>query len=479
MPKDMIRRALLFISLACSAIIISAQSDPIVMRVNGKPVTRSEFEYNYNKNNTDGVIDQKTVEEYAELYANYRLKVEAALDAHLDTLSSYQQEFRSYRDQQIRPLLVTDADVEQKVRDYYAQMVASLEGHELMQPAHIFIRLPQQATADQQTVARERTDSIYAAFLAGADFAQLAAQHSDDRQTAANGGVIGWVGPHQLLKEIEDVMYSLKKGEVAKPLLSTVGWHIIKLNDQKSLEPFDTLAPRIQQFLESRGIREQLATQLVDSIAAASDGQKTAEQVLDEEADRLAADDTDLRYLIQEYHDGLLLFEICQRQVWTPASQDTVALEKYFKKNKKKYAFDKPHYAGALLQARTPDVLKRVQKALKGQPEDEWANIVRRQFNADSVMVRFERRVFEQGENTMVDSLAFGIKAGKTKLNPQYPCVNVIGRKMKKGPKYWTDVRDAVVADYQALKEQEFVAELRRRYTVEIYQDALDTVNRH
>ena len=50
-----------------------AQTDPIVMTVNGVDVTRSEFEYSFNKNNSDGVIDKKNVEEYADLYAVYKM----------------------------------------------------------------------------------------------------------------------------------------------------------------------------------------------------------------------------------------------------------------------------------------------------------------------------------------------------------------------------------------------------------------------
>ena len=97
----------------------AAQEDPIVMRINGVPVTRSEFEYNYNKNNSEGVIDKKNVEEYADLFVNYKLKVQAALDDHLDTLSSYQKEFRQYRDQQIRPLLIPEGAKEKEYKDYY------------------------------------------------------------------------------------------------------------------------------------------------------------------------------------------------------------------------------------------------------------------------------------------------------------------------------------------------------------------------
>jgi len=451
--------------------------DPVVMRINGKDVLRSEFEYNYNKNNTEGVIDKKTVDEYVDLFINYKLKVEAALDARFDTLASYQKEFREYRDQQIRPLLVTPAAEEQEVRDYYDKMLEQLDGKELLMPAHIFVRVMQQSTPEQQAAAKARIDSIYACLQEGEDFAALAAKSSEDPGTAQRGGVIGWIGPKQLLKEVEDACYALQKDEVAAPLLSTVGWHILKLVDKKPLEPYDTLAPRIRQFLEQRGMKDRIANAVVDSLS--KQGGKTLEQVMDEEAARLCAEDEELKYLVQEYHDGLLFYEICQRQVWEPASKDTLALEQYFKQNKKAYAFDKPHYAGALLQAISPDVLKQVQKTLKGKPEDQWAGIVKTQINKDSVQVRFDRRVFVQGENALVDSLAFGVKEGKTRINAKYPAVGLIGRKLKKGPQLWTDVSAQVVADYQAVKEKEFVEELRRRYSFEVFQDALNTVNKH
>ena len=462
------------------ALNASAQSsDPVVMRINGVDVPRSEFEYNYNKNNSDGVIDKKTVEEYAELFINYKLKVCAALDAKLDTLTSYQQEFRTYRDQQIRPLLVSPAAEEREVRAYYAQMQASLEGKQLIQPAHIFVRVQQQATADQQAAAKARIDSIYSVLQGGADFAQLAGETSEDRQTAARGGIIGWIGPHQLLKEVEDKAYSLAVGETTAPFLSTVGWHIMRMNDMRPLEPYDTLAPRIRQFLDSRGLKDKIATQVVDSMAKASGGQKTVEQILDEEADRLAAKDDELKYLIKEYHDGLLFYEICQRQVWEPAARDTASMEKFFKKNKKQFAFEKPHFAGALLQARTPQLLADAKKALKKRPETEWNNIIRKQFNADSVQVRIEHKVFEQGANALVDSLALRVKNAKTRISPSFPAVGTIGRVLKSGPKKWTDVSEQVVQAYQALKEQEFVDELRRRYQVEVFKEALETVNKH
>ena len=71
------------ISILCAfATMAGAQtSDPVVMTVNGQNVTRSEFEYSYNKNNGDDVIEKTTVEQYVPLFVNYKLKVAAALDA--------------------------------------------------------------------------------------------------------------------------------------------------------------------------------------------------------------------------------------------------------------------------------------------------------------------------------------------------------------------------------------------------------------
>ena len=100
---------------------IFAQEDPVIMKINGQPVSRSEFEYSYNKNNSEGVIDKKSVEEYVDLFVNYKLKVEAAKDAHLDTLKTFKDEFTSYRDQQIRPAFITDADVEKEAQKIYKE----------------------------------------------------------------------------------------------------------------------------------------------------------------------------------------------------------------------------------------------------------------------------------------------------------------------------------------------------------------------
>lgn len=472
------KKILLPLLFLCSA-AISAEDDPIVMHINGAPVTRSEFEYNYNKNNSDEVLDKKSVKEYAELFVNYKLKVLAAMDAHLDTLSSFRKEFRMYRDQQIRPLLLPKNALENECKAYYNQMLSSLQGKELIQPAHIFVRLAQSAEEKAQNAAKEKIDSIYQALKDGADFAELAKQHSEDPQTAVKGGILPWIGPNQTLKEFEDVAYSLGINDYSEPFMSTVGYHIVKLLGKKNLESYEELQPNIKKYLERQGMEEQLAAQILDSLSNNSEPQKSVEEILDEETERLSSKDSDLKYLIQEYHDGLLLFEVCSREVWEPASKDTLRLDAYFKANKKKYAWDTPHFRGLAYYCKKKDDVKAVRKAIKKVPEEKWIGTIREQFNKDSVTVRMDRRLFKAGDNKNIDALGLKIKGAETAPLKGFDYYGVLGKKLKKGPEKWTDVSNLVVSDYQKHCEDEFVAELRKRYKVEIHEDALNTINNH
>lgn len=469
--------ALLFSSLAAMA---QQSADPVVMTVAGEPVTRSEFEYNFNKNNTDAVVDKKSVREYADLFAVYKMKVRAALDAKMDTVSSFKKEFRHYRDLQIRPMLVPDVVVEKQCEDYYNGMLEVLGGKDLIRPAHILVLLPQNADAGVQEQKRLLADSIYNVLMQGAAFEDLAHRFSDDVQTGKNGGALPWVGPGNTLKEFEDVAYGLQAGEISRPFLSTVGYHIVKMLERKQLEPFDSLHPQIHRFMERRGVHERLAADALDSLVQKYGGKYTTDQILDMETERLCAENKELKFLVKEYHDGLLLYELCSTQIWEPAKKDTLGMEKYFKANEKDYAWDKPHFSGMVFYCKNKADLKKVKKILKSEKDDsKWISLVRENFNQDSVMVRMDKRLFVLGENNNVDALIFKVKGASIIPLENYPYVGYVGKKLKKGPSKWTDVSTKVVQDYQKYCEDAYVAELRKKYPVVIFEEVLSTVNEH
>ena len=176
-----------------STAAIAQTSDPIVMTVAGVDVPRSEFEYSYNKNNTDGVIDKKSVDEYVDLFINYKLKVQAALDARIDTTAAFRSEFAQYRDQQVLPTFVTDDDMLVEAKKVYDQTVESIGPDGLVMASHILILIPQKATQEQQDEAKCRIDSVYTALKAGADFAELATRLSQDPGSARQGGELPFV----------------------------------------------------------------------------------------------------------------------------------------------------------------------------------------------------------------------------------------------------------------------------------------------
>ena len=350
------------ISILCAfATMAGAQtSDPVVMTVNGQNVTRSEFEYSYNKNNGDDVIEKTTVEQYVPLFVNYKLKVAAALDARLDTLASFKVEFAKYRDQQVRPTIVTSEDVENEARRIYADRLNMIGDKGLIRPAHILMRLAQKASRAAQDSAKMRIDSIYACLQRGEDFADLATRFSQDPGSAKRGGLLPWICTGQTLKEFEDVAFALNKGETSKPFLSPVGYHIVKMTDRKQLEPYDSLRANIINFIEKRNLRDAIAQRKVSEMVKSSDGRLTVAEVMQQKADSLAKADEAMKYLIQEYHDGLLLFEVSNREVWEKAAADSVGQMKWYKKyRKKRYGKKKFEEVKAAVAADWQDELEK------------------------------------------------------------------------------------------------------------------------
>ena len=361
------------VSILCAfAITAGAQtSDPVVMTINGQNVTRSEFEYSYNKNNGDEVIEKTTVEQYVPLFVNYKLKVAAALDARLDTLASFKAEFAKYRDQQVRPTIVTSDDVENEARKIYDDRQKMIGDKGLIRPAHILIRLAQKASSAAQDSAKARIDSIYACLRSGADFADLATRLSQDPGSAKRGGLLPWICTGQTLKEFEDVAFSLNKGEMSKPFLSPVGYHIVKMTDRKQLEPYDSLRANIITFIEKRNLRDAIAQRKVSEMVKSSNGQLTAAEIMQQRADSLAKVDETMKYLIQEYHDGLLLFEVSNREVWEKAAADSVGQMKWYKKyRKKRYGKKKYEEVKAAVTADWQDEL-----------EKRWVDALRKRYD--------------------------------------------------------------------------------------------------
>ena len=465
---------------AMVALPIMAQSnDPIVMTINGEDVTRSEFEYSYNKNNTDLVVDKASLDEYVELFVNYKLKVAAAKEAQLDTMAAFKKEVADYRAQQAEEYLIDSVFIEEEARKTYESTVQNIGPDGLFQTAHILIRLPQQASAAEQARAKQRIDSLYQVLKNGANFAEVAKQHSEDPGSARDGGMLPWLFKGQLLKEYEEVALAMQPGEMSRPVLSPVGYHIIYMNDRKQFEPYEYHRDNILEFLDQRGIRPHAKRSMGEKLAKQMGGNITPEQALGRAEMELDSKFPEFRFLMNEFYEGSLLYEISVREVWDKAANDEKGLEKFFKKNKKSYRYEEPVYRGLVVHCVSDDVLKGVKKVIKKQPQSEWVQSIRNAYNSDSlIQVRMVRGPFTVGKSVHADYYAFGI-GERPDTVPSFPVTGVVGKLQKKGPDTYEDVRGEVTADYQAQLEKLWVSELRKRYTVTLYPEVLATVNKH
>jgi len=472
------KRKLMVAALIACCTMVWAQNDPTIMKINGQPISRSEFEYSYNKNNSEGVIDKKSVEEYVDLFVNYKLKVAAAFEAGLDTMQTFKKEFLSYRDQQIRPTFITNADVEAEAMKIYKETQERIDGNGgMVKTAHILLAAKQQAPKEDVEKARMRADSIYNVILNGGDFAELARKYSDDKRSGMNGGELGWIQKGVTVKEFENAIFNMKVGEISQPVESPFGFHIIRVEDKGNFFPYDSVHADILKFIEQRGIRERIIDEKLKSLAAETEG-ATVESLLDERTKELEANDLELKYLNKEYFEGPLLFEISSRTVWDKAAKDEKGLAEYFKKHKKNYKWEEPRFKGMVYHVRDAADVKAVKNCVKGLAFDKWAERLRTTFNSDSIhRIRVEKGIFKKGDNAFVDKLVFKTDANPKKLD-EFPIDSYYG-KVLKAPEDYTDVRPLVTADYQEELEKAWVEELRKKYEVIVYPDVLSTVNNH
>lgn len=459
----------------------SLAQNPVLMTVNGKDVTRAEFEYAYNKNNNvEGAVEQKTIEEYVDMFINYKLKVAEAEALHLDTLQSFRDEFRTYRDMQLTPHLVDQVFIDSVARSLYDRQVEAIGGKDLLDCSHILLMVRQTDDEATRKQVAQRADSIYQALMAGADFAEMARNLSEDTGSARNGGKLPTIYPGMTIPEFETEAYALQAGSMSKPFLSPVGYHIVLMHSRKQLESFETLYPTIVAALKRQNIEEASAQAKIEKLIAETG--KTREEILLSVLDEQKIITPDLEYLVQEYYDGLLLYEVAKARVWDAAENDVAALERTFKHNKKKYAWTEPRYNGFIISAKTADAAQKAQKLLKkGVPAGkDLRNFLKETVNKDSVVVMVSGPYLaKKGDNSTIDNLGFGDSTSEIKpLRKGYPYTTITG-KLQKQPKTYTDVKSEVTADLQRRLEEEWVAELRKKFTFSVDQDVLKTVNNH
>ncbi len=273
-----------FLSLALLATSIAAlaqDKDPVLMTIAGKNISRSEFQSIYNKNNPkNSEADSKSIDDYVQLFVNFKLKVKEAEELGLDTTKDFKNELEGYRKQLAQPYL-TDNDVnDQLLREAYERSKTDVRA------SHILIKLDQNALPKDTIAAYNKVIALRNRVLKGEDFAKLARDASQDPSAKDNSGDLGYFTSMQMVYPFETAAYTLKPGEVSMPVRTRFGYHLIKAVDKRAAQG-QILAEHIM-IKSSKGQTAQdsiAAKQKIDEIYAKIKAGESFEELARQQSD--------------------------------------------------------------------------------------------------------------------------------------------------------------------------------------------------
>ena len=446
--------------------------DPVLMRVGGCDVTRSEFEYYYNRaaRLASGELTPKT---YARSFTDFKLKVLAAEAAGLDTLPAFRHEMAACRARLSVAWLTDSATLDRALRRRYARVVVAGPAVRVEQ---VWRRLPQNVTGATLRAAVVQMDSIYEALCQAADpdaFTGFVQRFSDD-------DTVRWVHRLEETVEFEDTVFSLKPGAWSRPFFTPRGLHIVRVLERAEVPPFEAVRDSLLQASPrcvaeaARAWAERRKGAYGHASGRLTDRQ--VQQMLAAEYARLERENPAFRLALQSYRDEALARAADHQEAERVARANEEALQAYFDRHKSDYHWDTPRFRGIVLHCTGKRVAKRARKMLKHLPEAEWTNAVRLMFNKDEVQIQAEQGTFAPGDNAAVDERVF--KRGEAPEVDGFPHTVLLGKKLK-GPADYREVGPALLADYRAAREGQWLAMLRADGKVEINQEVLKTVNNH
>ena len=229
-----------FAIAALITLSIQAQKEDkrVLISIDDEEISVSEFLNVYQKNNVDtDLSDKKSLQDYLELYINFRLKVKEARDLGMDTAKAFVEELDGYRKQLAEPYFNDQEVTDELLLEAYDRLMFDVRA------SHILIKIDENALPADTLLAYKKVMVIRERLMAGEDFAGVAAELSDDpsardRQAQGqvrkgNGGDLGYFTVFDMVYPFETGAYSTVVGEISMPVRTSYGYHLIKVTDKQ------------------------------------------------------------------------------------------------------------------------------------------------------------------------------------------------------------------------------------------------------
>jgi len=421
-----------------------------------------------------------------------------------------------------------------------------------VQAAHIFLQLPFDASDEDEAAMRLKADNIYKELMEhnGENWNEAVKNYTDDRGTLARNGALSNFTVSRIVPQFIEACKSIEVGQIAKPVRTSYGYHIIKLLGKSGVGSFEKeakgLTERIEKDSRSKKSEEAVLKQIrkeykfkandknieafmatidstilnktyepasnVDMNAAlfTIDGNATkvsefvdyvknnmtmqkyvtpatyayqlyenfSNEKMMEYADAHLEDKyPEFKALVKEYRDGILLFDLMDREVWDKAVKDTTGLKEYHAKHADKYMWEERVKATIVTVTRQESLPKVKALIDKGTSLDSLRTVMQR----DSISYAYVRNGFYQhGDNQYVDQTEW--KVGVVNEIPSTvdeSTVLVYIRELRDPePKTLREARGLVTSDYQVELEENWVKMLKEKYPVKVDEKVLDKVRK-
>lgn len=664
------RIKVLALVLAMLPAVVSAQSwkSKTMMTIGDRSITAGEFMGIYEKNNiASEVIEKKSVDEYLELFTNFKLKVIEAENQKMDTAAKFVKELSGYRKQLAKPYFSNDEINDKLIEEAYERMkwdisashilikcdehavpadtlkaynkimkirerimkgedfndvavevsddpsardrkeipgkqrgykgnrgylgyftafdmvypfesgayntkegevsmpVRSSFGYHLIKvhsktpafgmikAAHVFLAVDETDPAKTDSLVHAKINNIYKEIDAdGKNWHVIVKRYTDDRGTVTNNGLLSPFKVSQIVPEFIAALKGLEKNEIAEPIKTNYGYHIVKLVSTSGIASFDEEKENIKKRIE-KDMRASVSEEVVmkrlmkenkfkenvrvkdafiatidstlndaafvvspevdvnkvifklnkdkftvsDFIAYITKNQKeepflspaayayslydrfVKETLFAYEDAHLEMKYPEFNTLVHEYHDGILLFDLMEKEVWNKASKDTVALQKYYDEHKDEYMWN-DRVKTIVITSTKPESVDTLTLLIN---EDLTADSIRAIVKADKKMhgVSVKTLHFQHGDNEDIDAMEWAV--GTVSVVPSkvdkttkiYKVVDV----RKPEPKTYKEVRGTITSAYQTQLEQQWLDGLKTKYPVTVNETVLNKIRNY
>ena len=656
-----------YLSIAILSIFLSltliGQNDKTLLVIENQKVPVSEFLDIYTKNNKNVDYSKASIDEYLDLFINYKLKLMEIQRLRLDTQKNFINEFQKYRDQLAQSYLIDKNTVDKLLNEAYNRMqndvrvshilvklspyanpkdtlkaynkaleirkkllngadfaklaiemsddnsardqntadgrlipgnggdlgyfnvfnmlydfetaaynlnvgdislpVRTPVGYHIIKLtekhpaiyrfkiAHILLMYPPNATTQDKESIKAKADSIYKEILRGADFAELANIHSEDKGSANKGGELPWLTPFRLVPSFVQPIYNHKPGDYIPPVETFYGWHIIKLIDKQSPPDFASVKQELltKLYKDSRYLLAQkkiadslkqiykiqydkkLLVNLAKSINKDSLLKRSFKEsqipnldhilvkiddhsiyikdfatyikknqslftntddiqifvnkmfdnflndkILEIEKENLEKKNPKFAAQINDYKEGILIFNLMDQNVWSKAMQDTAGLKAYYETIKNKYLTDEKAKIG-IFKTNDAKIAQKVQKTLQKniQKSQLNPNLILSKINKKNNVVSYDSMVIETKKLANI-GLEKNVNAILSKENNNSYEIYWLQSIIAPQPKSLDEVRGLVISEYQTYLEKQWINELRSRYHWQVNDEVLKSL---